>query len=86
MIERVALACAPIIEEAVAGQWPDGTIERVARAAIEAMRDPTFRMLALGEGYSDMIQPEAVGPNTPASRCEELRCSWRIMIDEALRP
>lgn len=58
-----------------------------ARAAIlatlDAMKTPSQAMLYNGEGYMDMIQPEAIGPNTKESRMAELQVAWEVMLDRA---
>lgn len=72
MVERVGLALY------VAGKWidEDATLiqrcERLARAAIEAMREPTEAMIL--EAYSD----DAIG-------CGDAKAVWQHMIDEALK-
>lgn len=54
-----------------------------ARAAIEAMREPTERMLRAADSWTDLVgaYPEA---NTPEERRFEFKCAWQAMIDAAL--
>lgn len=66
MIERVAKAL-----EASTGSWNDA-----ARAAIEAMRAPTFDMMA--EGVSQWV--------THDDAEEDVDGIWSAMIDAALAP
>jgi len=48
-----------------------------ARAAIEAMREPTKEMLESGAGEVWLFDPDVDGPNAKAGDV------WRAMIDEA---
>jgi len=53
-----------------------------ARAAIEAMREPTDRMLSLADGYTDL---SGYDPSCDANwRRAEFKIAWQVMIDEAL--
>lgn len=75
MVERVARAIAGV---------PDGHLDerwlRKARAAIEAMREPTTGMCAAG---GDMIWARI---NNDQNGCtSHAILSWRAMIDEALK-
>ena len=67
MVERVARAVQPIADPG--GHWT--TCEDIARAAIEAMREPT-------EG---MIQ---AGWTTNGYRGDMTKAEWSAMIDAAL--
>lgn len=72
MVERVATAMA----RAAKDNWDippqsEQTWRELARAAIEAMREPTEAMLSAGE---------------PWSESNGLWRSWGAMIDEALEP
>ena len=86
MIERVAKA---IFASEYTGPWDtldeEGSIEskeifrRMARAAIEAMREPTPDMGLAGYTAFDKFGEDAVlGP-------EELVATWQSMIDAALK-
>lgn len=66
MIERVAMA---ILDCEAAGPISGSAARVVARAAIEAMREPTLAMAGMGDRCSDPLDPRAV---------------WRAMIDAAL--
>lgn len=86
MLERVALAifCSGYSPEEVLsgsaaskyGEWPGMSEQsiRQARAAIEAMREPTEGMVEPGALAGEMYG------NTDAA------ATWRAMIDEALKP
>lgn len=72
MIERVARAMAALITEP--GQHPDSQMPHclaLARAAIEAMREPTEAMLAWGEQWGLPSDPMGLK-------------RWQEMIDAAL--
>lgn len=55
-----------------------------ARAAIEAMRKPTDRMVAHGAGYTDFYLPEAIGSGVDDYK-REIGIAWVAMIDAALK-
>lgn len=66
-----------------ASAFPDGKPYWMARAALEAMREPTPRMIGYGAGCSDFILPEAIGSG-PEHLMREMGIAWRAMIDAAL--
>lgn len=76
MVERVARA----IEKA---GTQDNWKMAAARAAIEAMRDPTDAMLYHMDGYSDLVGPYPEA-NTKEERLKEFSCAYRAAIDAAL--
>jgi hypothetical protein len=87
MIERVAKA---ICERPPSGyswltQSPSSKrfYEAIARAAIEAMREPTEAMIALGESYMDFVLPDGFD-NTPEGRRAEFKMGFQCAIDAAL--
>jgi len=79
MIEQVARA----IENAAGTCSQDVSCwHEHARAAIEAMREPTKRMLQFADGYTDLSGYDS---SCDASwRQNEFKIAWQVMIDEAL--
>ena len=78
MVKRVTAAIAAACREAAT--WGDEycspeMAEAAARAAIEAMREPTRLMILAG----DLSDGATSGPTN-------LEVAWRAMIDAALRP
>lgn len=69
MVERVARALVAF-QQLPESAWVDHV--DMARAAIEAMREPTQAMVEVGEPYAIEYSDFAGG--------------WRLAIDEALRP
>lgn len=78
MVERVALAI-----EAAVGRHLGILRTSTARAAIEAMREPTERMTAV------IVEIERAGNDETNSTYDmwplDLAKAWRAMIDEALK-
>lgn len=62
----------------------DCRCKAIARAAIEAMSEPTDMMLAYGESFMDFILPDAVGENTPDGRRAEFKIGYKVAMDVAL--
>jgi hypothetical protein len=56
-----------------------------ARAAIEALREPTDDMIYVGEGYCDFMLP-STHDNSGEGRRKEFRMGWQAAIDHALNP
>ena len=85
MVERVAKAA---YESLFMGSWPDdiGTsidaegFRKAARAAIEAMREPTEEMTNSAERLDDQGSSIFGEPFVPCPHDE----AWRVMIDAAL--
>lgn len=77
MVERVARAISP-------KTWDDpvcgGLAKEAARAAIEAMREPTEAMMKAGEACDEMWDEFTATPKHAAS-CE---VHWQAMITAAL--
>lgn len=71
MIERVAKAIQSALSEGTPGRDPD-RMERIARAAIEAMRDPTEAMIDKGYDHVDYGGTD-------------IEAAWKDMIDAALK-
>ena len=72
MVERVATAISnAMAEHGATPIWSD----RIARAAIEAMREPTSKMVEEG-----LNKPRGMMDWRAA-----VACSWRVMVDEALK-
>ncbi len=75
MVEKVARAIEGPMVDMSPGLTPQGRLRLMAKAAIEAMREPTEAMVEVGR----------------KERCEhgDMQCgaseSWRAMIDEAIR-
>lgn len=96
MVKHVADALAQSFRDTVARvsgeSWEETGVtlpskevfERYARAAIAAMRDPTARMIYVGEGYCDFVLPPGLD-NTGDGRRKEFRMGWQAAIDEALK-
>lgn len=81
MIDRVARAIAAREAEIMVGADPthqSADPRALARAAIEAMREPTDAMTYSGSW--------AVGPGGSAAKKAELAKAYRAMIDAALSP
>jgi hypothetical protein len=80
MVERVARAISYEINKLIeSGQitispTADFSVKPIGRVAMEAMRDPSQEMLFVGSN-------DEVGYTT-----ENLKISWQLMIDEALKP
>lgn len=55
-----------------------------ARAAIAAMREPSERMVYVGEGYADFVLPLG-HDNSGDGRRKEMRMAFTAMIDAALK-
>lgn len=70
VVERVAKA----ILAKSGGYWVPGIEEELARAAIEAMREPTQKMVCAALDRHDK-RPNEFGYTE----------HWKVMIDEALR-
>lgn len=68
--------------DTLAPDWQE-CFRAMARAAIKALREPTFTMLYEGEGLCDFVMPDGF-ENTREARQAELRCGWQAMIDAAL--
>lgn len=94
MIERVARAIAAVEGYDIDGLKAYATTQagareeyerlmKKARAAIEALREPTQGMVSAADGLTDLVgaYPEA---NTPEARRSEFACAWSAMIDAAL--
>lgn len=85
IIERVARAMADKFEDHFGGEvaLSDHLSQKMARAAIEAMREPTEEMKDLGaNGVPDRPCPYSGLPTEEAHAAE----IWGIMIDAALAP
>lgn len=74
MIERVAEALRALERKRNVGY------DALARAAIEAMREPTPRMCDMGEGYN----LRCGCPRCDHENWEKVAEGWRAMIDAAL--
>lgn len=90
MIERVARAmydATPFKETEGGYDEQSETYRRMcellARAAIEAMREPTDAMLYDMDGYSDLVGPYPEA-NTKEERLREFRGAYQAAIDKAL--
>lgn len=84
MVEKVARAICEVERmnpDDALGGWVHWV--PAARAAIEAMREPTEAMLYRGEGMCDFVMPEGFD-NTREARQQELRCGWLTMVSAAL--
>lgn len=84
MVERVARAIEGVHD------LPPGVAERFARAAIQAMREPTEDVViagctALAAIRAELIAVEISGNNNSIARLK-MRTRWRAMIDKALEP
>lgn len=81
MVERVARAIADADMEDYEGR--EALYNAFARAAIEAMREPTNNMRGIGfdEAY-EHIEPSPYGPVVHAKIGQKV---WQAMIDAALR-
>ena len=77
MIERVAAALTQEFEPYRV--FDEGEAERLARAAIAAMREPT---VGVARAANDAF-PDAPGETTCSALGSDL---WRAMIDAALKP
>lgn len=62
----------------------DSEFDVASRMVIEAMREPTERMLSHGVGYTDFILPHAIGSGHE-DYLQEMKCAWTVMIDAALK-
>jgi hypothetical protein len=86
VIERVAFTICDELELDKGGlnDWrePQGTLQRVARAVIEAMREPTDNMREAGEEAFDWNSSELYGSYYMA-RTDSSEC-WKAMIAAAL--
>jgi hypothetical protein len=89
VIERAARA----IRECIPDTPDFGDIERAARAAIEAMREPTSAMLDVGAPYPAHLVVERDDPiytarMKAATLADQFAVAmkWRNMIDAALKP
>lgn len=87
MIDRVKLALKDTADEWAAGEgsdelvdWRDDFCHTLARAAIEAMREPTEEQTRAGHLAFDLL-PFGIAPG-PFT----IQKIWRAMIDEALTP
>lgn len=78
MVERVAAA---MQAESVGKPF---TWRNAARAALEAMREPTPAMIAVAEGITDFVMAKGAGDNTAESRRREMRMALQAAIDTAL--
>ncbi len=76
MIERVGAAVARVFSE------PDPDWDKIGRAPIEAMREPTAAMLAAGK--SSISVPVADNTGSIGLNAEGAGIVWRAMIDAAL--
>ena len=86
MIERVAKAVLPFSEFNSQDDWADTEAQdwcrSVARAAIEAMRDPTVEMVSDGD---DVAERECyVRDDMAVWSFEASAAVWRSMIDKSL--
>ena len=88
MVERVARAMASKLSEQQLGSdppWHDPEFRQnaieVARAAIEAMREPTNEMICAADNLSSEISTADDRISVPASP----EMTWPAMIDEALK-
>ena len=80
MVERVARA----IEQRASERQDLNAWRDYARAAIEAMREPTDAMARKADGLTDLVGPYEEA-NTPEARQDEFKCAWRAMIDKAIQ-
>lgn len=56
----------------------------LAQTVLEALRDPTPEMVALGEGYSDFVLDGESHDNSVEGRRAEMKMAWQVMIATAL--
>jgi hypothetical protein len=77
MIERVAKALRERLD--ITLNEHDGFYEGLARAAIEAMREPTDEMMVDGEWKEKSLMTFAPREESPSLRV------WQAMIDSALK-
>lgn len=86
MIERVARAIYEVLASPSEPDWDNtgeetkGGAHQIARAAIEAMREPSPKMLE--EGFGALISGDDDALDTAVS--DAAKC-WRAMIDAALK-
>lgn len=81
MVERAAKAIEPTLEKYID---EDAHAPDIVRDVLEAIREPTPRMMRLAEGYSHFVLPDAVGPNTPEGRVAEMTNAWKMAVRVAL--
>jgi len=79
MVERVADACQAILKRRGMNSRPHA--EELARAAIEAMRTPTGKMLDMGQHFYDKTDCGLMGGSQ-----DPLLEAWDTMISIALEP
>lgn len=91
MVTRVARAIWPAVKGITLTEWENAhplakeVMLGKARAAIEAMREPTEKMIAEGDSAMDWDSSDATGQWYVHYHDGDAAKSWQAMIDEALK-
>lgn len=83
MVEKVARAIAAVDHGGGCDLLWESYVPE-ARAAIEAMMEPTDYMVYRGEGMSDFILDDECFDNSCEGRRKEMRMAYQVMIETAL--
>lgn len=85
MIEKVAKAIFDAMD--VTDGLDSSSADRYARAAIEAMREPTQEMVEAGQEVNNLLPEDRDPPNAFLFLShDEMTEAWQAMIDAALVP